>query len=933
MKTFIRLSALIFCSFISFLSVCKESPLIIAVGNDSFPFQYQNDVGNADGYLVDLWKEWSKSTDTPIEFRVANWPESLELVENGTADVHAGMASTRPREVIFEFGEPLANVSAHLYVHHLADHVSTLEDVSGYAIGIVQESAHQALLSKLIPEASFKVFDSRTSLLDAATKGDILIFAGLNGYLRERSRQFDITGLFPYEKRIKISEIPLQIATSKRKASSLSKINEGFSQLTDASIREIKQRWIGFDSHHVAGISVALSKDNEPFSEFGANGIPHGLYIDLWRAWSQAAKTKVNFVFYDKDESLTALKEGDIEVVIADPSSLNDSELINAWKLNDVKHRLFIHSDKNEKIDTFDNLKIGVLEGVNYYEDLKKALNKSNIVVFKSVTNMMQASIEGNLDGFIAAAAATQHKLLINEIWSEFFQVPDVEYSSPNYVVIQRGNDGLKRKLVEGYNRLPYNQLSEIEKKWVLNPADQVHLVSDTILTLSANQIDFLEKLPVLKLGYLKSWAPLEFQDENGHFNGINADVIEHIKTHLKLKIRPIAYDTWPQLLNALKTGDVDIVGSVAKSNDREKSFEFSSSYWPTSWAIVSRFEHAGLFSLNQLSNLKVALVNGYDVKDKLLSISPSIKIIPVDNTQSGVEAVANGKADIFINKLMTLASLMKSEGYHDLNLSLLPEISMQQSHFGVNPKYNELIPLLNIALDQLDQTKKQDIYLKWVPGANLSEHYKYRRWMAYLSVILAIVTLSFLTYWRMNNKVQRERVKRHKVEQRIQYLNTHDNLTGLLNRRLLDDRLTSAVLTHSREQTRFAVMFIGLDNFKLVNEMKGYSHGDELLVAVANALAGTIRKSDTLARFGSDEFVIVLNRAQEFDAVCQVAENALVALNRVIEAQVPDVPVTASIGVAFYPMDADNPIELLKQADKLMQLAKDNPENSYMTS
>ena len=927
-----RLFTFIFTFFTVSLCYSKESPLIIAVGDDSFPFQYENDLGHADGFLVEYWKAWSIATDKEVKFIVTSWPKSIELVKNGGADIHAGMAKTLSREKFFSFSDELTAVSTHLYVHHLAEHVKTANDLTGYTIGIVKGSAHKSLISNLIPDATYRVFDSRTKLLDAALKGKVLIFAGLDGYLRERSRLHDITSLFPYENRIKITSIPLKSAVLNKNKKLVNLINEGISKISTETLQAIKQKWLGFDNH-IAGISVALNKSNQPFSEIGNNGIPHGLYVDLWRAWAQAANTKVNFVFYEGKQGLSSLIEGDIEVVVSNSSQRNDKRLLNAWKVNDVKHRLFLHDMKVSNIKELRNVKIGVVEGKSYIGKLRSQLNESQIITFSNLDEMLDACLSGTLSGFVAPGASTQHQLLINDVWSKFYQITEVEFNEPVYAIIKKGNNGLQRKLLRGFNKLPYNQISDIEKKWVLNPADQVHHVSDTILALSPNQIAYLETLPRLKIGYLNNWAPIEFQDNHGVFTGINADVVEHIQTHLKIDFLPVAFDNWTLLLEAFKSGHVDLIGSVSKSKLREEYIEFSNSYWPTSWAIVSRFEHAGLFSLNQLSNLKVALVEDYDVKEKLLSIQPSIKLIQVTDTKSGIEAVTDGDADIFINKLITLTTMMKNEGYYDLNLSLLPEISSQHSYFGVTPEHKDLIPLLNVALSQLDQTKKQEIFLKWVPGANLSEHYKYRRWMFYLSIILTFVVLSFATYWWTNKKLQTERVKRQKVEQRIQYLNTHDNLTGLLNRRLLDDRLTSAVLTHSREQTRFAVMFVGLDNFKLVNELKGYSDGDELLIAVANSLAGTIRRSDTLARFGSDEFVIILNRAQEFDAVCQVAENALVALNRVIDAQTPDVPVTASIGIAFYPMDADNPIELLKQADKLMQLAKKNQENSYMTS
>ena len=908
----------------------ETQPLIISMGDESFPYQYIDDHGKPRGYLVDLWRAWAETTGREIQFVPRRWGQSIKNVEKGQADIHAGLAKTPERQARFQFSNPLVDVTSYLYLNKKIGKIDDMKHLSGYTIGIVRNSAHKEMLNQLLVRPIYRIYESRNELLDAATKGEILVFAGLEGYLRKRSRLQDIVSLFPYENRIKIKAVSVYAAVNHSNQVLLSQINRGFTEVPHEKLAVIMRKWIGI-GNSVSGVSVALKKNHPPFSVEGFDGSPHGMYVDLWQEWAKRTNTKVHFVFFDKNEELKALQEGAVEFAIEETDSTPNDEVEKAWRIYGIKHRLFVYNKPISDLEQLKSKKVGVLRNISYMDDVSSKLRNTQLLPFDNIEQMISSSLEGKISGFIGPASQGQHILLERETWPDFYQFSPLEFTVPAYVFIKKGNEGLKTKLLHGGNQIPYETFSKIESKWVLNPYDRIENAKK--VRLLPQQINYISSLPELTIGYLKQWRPMEFQDKRGQFNGINADIVKHITKQLNLKVVAKPYDKWEDLLHALKSGEVDIIASVAKSYARQKDILFSDGYWPSSTAIVSNKEHAGIFSISQLSNKSIAVVHGYEIKEHLLLSDPTIRIVPVDSIAEGLNTVVNGKADVFINNLMVLADLIKRERYYDLNLSVLPEVAVKQTYFGVRKEYRELVPLLNIALNTLDQSQKKDLYLKWGSTINFTEYYKYRQWAVYLLIILILLSIAFIVYFYFSKKVQSEQNKRHQVEKRIQYLNTHDNLTGLLNRRLLDDRLTNAVLTHSRDQSRFAVMFIGLDNFKLVNEMKGYKSGDQLLKAVANALAGTIRRSDTLARFESDEFVILLNRTQDFDAVCQIAENAIAALNRVIEVQMPDIPVTVSIGIAFYPMDADNPVELLKYADKLMQVAKEKSESCYQTN
>ncbi|MEO6186297.1 MAG: EAL domain-containing protein [Steroidobacteraceae bacterium] len=160
-------------------------------------------------------------------------------------------------------------------------------------------------------------------------------------------------------------------------------------------------------------------------------------------------------------------------------------------------------------------------------------------------------------------------------------------------------------------------------------------------------------------------------------------------------------------------------------------------------------------------------------------------------------------------------------------------------------------------------------------------------------------------------------------ANQQLRHMATHDSLTGLPNRTLLDDRLKQSMAHALRSEQRFAVLVCDLDRFKLVNDSMGHHAGDLFLQEVARRLAGVVRKGDTLARQGGDEFVFILSPpASEADAE-GVCRRALEALAPPMQIDGVDIHISASFGVAVYPRDGERMEALLANADAAMYCAK----------
>ena len=164
---------------------------------------------------------------------------------------------------------------------------------------------------------------------------------------------------------------------------------------------------------------------------------------------------------------------------------------------------------------------------------------------------------------------------------------------------------------------------------------------------------------------------------------------------------------------------------------------------------------------------------------------------------------------------------------------------------------------------------------------------------------------------------------ERKRVEQQVRHLAHHDALTSLPNRALLLDRLRQALRQARRERGRIAVVMLDLDHFKSVNDTLGHPFGDRLLCAVAERLQTTIRESDTLARFGGDEFALVQTRLQEPRGASVLAEKILAALAQPFVLDRQEVRITTSIGIAICPEHGAEPEPLIEHADIALYQAK----------
>ncbi len=179
-------------------------------------------------------------------------------------------------------------------------------------------------------------------------------------------------------------------------------------------------------------------------------------------------------------------------------------------------------------------------------------------------------------------------------------------------------------------------------------------------------------------------------------------------------------------------------------------------------------------------------------------------------------------------------------------------------------------------------------------------------------------------------SKMVRDISERKKNEDIIHHQAMHDALTGLANRRLLFEELAIAVTSTKENKETIALAFIDLDKFKSINDTEGHDTADLLLKEVAVKLAGGVRSEDVVARFGGDEFIILLRKIKDPDDAEEIIKKVLESLQPIYEINNKQLHVKASIGITLCPKDGKDIAHLIKNADTALYEAKDAGGNCY---
>ncbi len=453
-------------------------------------------------------------------------------------------------------------------------------------------------------------------------------------------------------------------------------------------------------------------------------------------------------------------------------------------------------------------------------------------------------------------------------------------------------------------------------------------------LNLTVEELKLLEKYPVIRMGIGTAFPPFQYvTKESGQykFRGIASDTAKLIEEKLGVTLEPVFGISFKEALVQGKLRKIDLFPAVANTPERREFLNFTEPYTSYPLVIISRDDSPFIGSINDLKNQRVATIKHLANYSKLSNEYSSLGIHYhfEKDVKSVLTAVSLDEADYAISNLAVASYLINSLGLTNLKVAAPTPWKYNKLSMGVRSDEPLLKIIIQKALDSITVEEKQSVAQKWI-SIKYDELFDpwTIRYVVFPTGLFILFTVAIIL-WR-NSALKKEIGRREIVEEKLYHAASHDPLTGLTNRRLFVDLLNQGIKYSERTNQQLAVVFIDLDDFKQINDNCGHIEGDKVLQKIANRIVDSVRKADVVARFGGDEFVLLLNDVKSQSATRQMLQNLTSKISNPIKIGKNNHVLKLSIGIAIYPKDGDNIDLLLNNADSSMYISKSSADHSY---
>lgn len=543
-------------------------------------------------------------------------------------------------------------------------------------------------------------------------------------------------------------------------------INKYFALATTLFLFTLSMPTLSKEANLQRALNVVLHDDHHPISFELPNGKPVGLYVDLWNLWSETTGTPVNFISDNMEKGLLLVKSGK-----AVHSGLFKNKTRAQWADFSVPiHRVessILYNDKTGKKKTlkeFKGMRIAVLTG-SYHEQYLID-NYPNIIRVplrgtSSILDLINKDIQA-----IFNESPSLNSLLAKMGLGGVLNLNDVEdVSSLVHVLIAKGQPSLLKEINKGFEDIPIHDLVLLEKKWLPNtrPFFSSKAPLD-ILTLSER--NWLQNNITFSLGVDHHSYPFEFTDNNNNLSGISSDYINYISKQLNIRMNVALDNTWAQSLEQLKEGKIDIMSSMVRIDAREKSMLFTKPYFQIPSVAVTKKGTFYADSMRSFDHKKVGVIKGYVFAELIADDYPEINIVYVSSAEEGLRLLNNAEIEGYIGALPIVNHEIDKESYYNLIVASFTPYKLQLS-IAVRKGLEPLIPILNKALDSMDEKSKSIIANNWL-AVRIQQGTQLKTILKWAIPILSGLMLIIFIYIGTNRRLKKEINRRELLEEQL---------------------------------------------------------------------------------------------------------------------------------------------------------------------
>lgn len=443
-------------------------------------------------------------------------------------------------------------------------------------------------------------------------------------------------------------------------------------------------------------------------------------------------------------------------------------------------------------------------------------------------------------------------------------------------------------------------------------------------MALTDAQRQYLQTKQKLRYCIDPSWPPFESIDTQGRHSGMSADYARFFQSQLPVPLELLPTASWPDSIAAVEQRRCDLLLLAMQTPSRSQFLNFTRPYLVIPSVIVTKTEHRRVKSVAELGDALYGIRRGFGFAELYRQLHPTLKFVEVQSYEEGLLMVQSGQLAGMFGNMGSLGYLLQQ--YKITNLKIAGRLP-GDSELSIASRNDE--PLLGeisqLLVERIDPALQQQINNQWLSVRMETEpDYQLLAWVSLGALlILAVLTWAYLKVRRLNRQLLQANVRLAQQSQR-------DSLTGLYNRKFLDEKLPACLSLCQREQIPLTLALMDLDHFKQLNDVHGHLFGDECLRQFASTLQQHFqRPTDVLVRFGGEEFVL-LSVGVAAEVMQQLLQQFIHDVElKSVQLGTQQSQYTVSIGwLCVIPQRGQTTAHWLAQADMALYQAKANGRN-----
>lgn len=607
--------------------------------------------------------------------------------------------------------------------------------------------------------------------------------------------------------------------------------------------------------------------------------------------------------------------------------TLDSPQRRKAFKFTDPYYQtqLIVFTNKNhaDELHTRNDLngkRVAVPEGHPSLSNYLAGLDDVTIVHAETPEAQLKLLQYGEVDAIVGYA--NYHYLIQAYLYTNLVPAFTTQHKFPIYIGIKPEHAPLVTILNKAIATLGERKRFEIISSW-LN-MEKPRLPSGHSINLTNSERQYLNALKKIRVAVQTDRLPYEGIDRQGNYQGIVADYIDLFAKRLQIAVEVVPTENYQQSLLALSQGRCDIIAAQPISSQVTRQFLTTTPYLISPRVFAVHRSLPVVSDFNEIAQGKIGIVADSADQHLLAEIYPQLALVPVTNTDQGLQQVASNKLDAFVDVLGSISYSIQKQALSSVKIGGAIPRDEQQT-IVVSDKVAALVPILNKVISHTSAQDRKEIMTRWI-SVTYDNGINHKMLFKLAGVMLLL--LGFMFYRqnlirRNNTALMIAHKELEEKNRELNLLSMTDKLTGLLNRHAIDPIIKKEISRNKRSNNPVSLLIIDLDHFKLINDTYGHAAGDKVLTTIAQALSDMIRGTDSLARWGGEEFLLVATdtRILKATALAEKVRQTIENLN------IDAMTITASIGVAeFHPDETFH--QWYERCDKALYLAKDSGRN-----